>query len=60
MQPTFDQINRAIEAVLVAQKLGRPRRLDLPPLPKQAAQHRVERIQLRGRPRAADNGAAPR
>jgi hypothetical protein len=51
-QPPLHQINRAVVAVLVAQKLGRARRLDLRPLSDQPPQHRHERIQLRARRRS--------
>jgi hypothetical protein len=51
-QPPLDQIHRTHVAVLVAQQLGRPRRLDLRPLLEQTTQHRLERIELRGRRRS--------
>ena len=51
-QPPRDQISRAVVAVLVAQQLGHPGCLDLRPLLEQTTQHRLERIELRGRRRS--------
>jgi hypothetical protein len=61
-QPPLDQIDRAVVAVLVAQQLGRSRRLDLRPVLKHAAQHRLERVELRRRrrPPVARRLLAPR
>ena len=51
-QPLADQINRPAVAVLIAQDLGHPRRLDLrPPLEQPAQHHRLQRIQHRPRRR---------
>jgi hypothetical protein len=46
-----DQINGPLEAVVVAQDLRHPRRLDVLELDDQPAQHRLQRIQHRSRRR---------
>ena len=50
--PLADQIDRAHIAVVVAQDLRHPRRLDLRPPLQQPADHRLQRIQHRARRRA--------
>ena len=48
-QALSDQVDRALVAVLVAEQLGHPRRLDLGPFGDQLADHRLERIEHRAR-----------
>jgi hypothetical protein len=48
-QPLLHQPQRAAVAIVVAQDLRQPRRLDLRPLLEQSPQHRLQRIKLRAR-----------